>query len=130
MSIRFLSPEPTRRARSALLVLLGTVLIPVVLVVGVVFAVFMWPIRKLFPPKPLTATDMVDELDEMLDEQTDSAIDDGLQVITQRDFDDERIEQLKQRVVAIGLPPWTDEAVDELKAIRDSARAIAAGDVL
>ena len=116
-------------ARIGMLIALSPIIIAGAFLSFLVIAV-TWPVRKLFPPRPLTAAEMVEELDDMIGEQTDYEIDYGLQVITRCVFADERLEQLKLRVLALGIPPRTPAAVDELKLIRESARAIAAGDAV
>ena len=128
MTVRVTIWEPGKHGRNGVLVALAVVLAPVLIVVGLITLLVTWSARKLFPPKPLSAVEMIKELDAMLGGETDYEIDYGLQVITRCDFDDKRLADFKRRVVAIGSPPWTDAAIDELKAIRDSARAIAAGD--
>lgn len=113
--------------RVALLIAIAPIIILASLV-SVLLVVITWPVRKLFPPGPLSAAELVAELDAMLGGDTDYEIDYELQVITRCDFDDERLAELKRRVVVLGAPPWTSSIIDELKAIRDSAQAIAAGD--
>ena len=128
MGVRITIWEPGRHGRNAAIVVLTVLLAPLLVVLGLAAVLVTWPIRKLFPPKPLTATEMVEELDNMLGGQTDYDIDYGLQVITRCPFADERLQQLKQRVLVVGNPPCTATAVEELKMIRENARTIAAGD--
>ncbi len=129
MAVHFTIWEPGRPVRNAMLVPLTILLSPLIIVVGLAILVVMWPVRKLFQPKPLSAMAMIEELDDILNGDTDCEADYALQVITRCDFNDERLEAQKMRVAAVGLPPWSTEVIDELKAIRNSARTIAAGEV-
>lgn len=128
MALHVTIREPGKHWSNAAVVALTVLLSPLLIVFGLMVMLVMWPIRKLFPPKPLSAKSMIDELDRMLHGPTDYDIDYGLQVIARCDFNSMQLEQLKQRVLRVGPPPWTAEAIDELKAVRDSARALFAGD--
>ena len=101
---------------------------PLIVIIGLIVRLAMWPINKLSPSKPITAWEIVEKLDSIMGGATDHDMDYGVQVITRCPFADERLERLKLRALAICIPPWTAAAVDELRAIRESARAIAAGD--
>lgn len=128
MAINITIWQPGRRGWNAVLVTLAILLSPLIVVIGLLVLIVSWPLRKIFPPKPLSAGEMVEELDSMLYGRTDYDIDYGLQVITRCPFGDERLELLRQRVLAVGIPPWISTAVDELQMIRERARAIASGD--
>ncbi len=120
--------EPGEHARNAVLAPPFIVLFPLIVVIGLIVRLAMWPIHKLSPPKPMTAREMVEELESIPDGAADYDIDYGLQVIARCPFADERLERLKLRAFAVGITPWTPAAFDELRAIRESAHAIAAGD--
>ena len=120
--------QPGKCTRNAVLAPLFIVLFPLIVIIGLIVRLAMWPINKLSPSKPITAWEIVEKLDSIMGGATDHDMDYGLQVITRCPFADERLGRLKLRALAICIPPWTAAAVDELRAIRESARAIAAGD--
>ena len=69
---------------------------------------------------------MADALTELLAAGSDNwDLDDAIQNVVGRKYSDPRIETLKLRVKQFPELPWTQETIDELVAMRESAAAIA-----
>jgi hypothetical protein len=100
----------------------------VIIPLWVALAVLSWPIRKIFPPQPMSAAEMVERLDYALTDGVDAEdVDEALFMASESRSDILALEPLQERIKKLGEAPLTVEEVDELKAIRESAQAIAAG---
>jgi hypothetical protein len=120
--------ERERPLRSALRIVALIVFSPLLLVALLLSPVF-WLVRKLFPPALRSAADMVATLTVMIEGGDDPyAIDDALNDLHD-DFATSELEAMRRKVLQLGDPPWTAEQIDELKAMRDSARALSGGQV-
>lgn len=119
--------QPRRLGWRGWLILVA--LYPLILVVGWTLAgwAMLWR-RFLYKPRPYSALDLVKGLNVVLGDFTDVEVDWALKDIGVSASDDPKLAALRQRVLNIGPAPFDAAAIDELKAIRDSARTIAAGD--
>lgn len=117
--------QPDRPWVSTGRILLLVALWPVFLV-GFLLAAVASVIDFVFPRRPSSARDMADALTELLAAGSDNwDLDDAIQNVVGRKYSDPRIETLKLRVKQFPELPWTQETIDELVAMRESAAAIA-----
>jgi hypothetical protein len=117
--------QPDRPWISAGRILVLIALSPILLC-GVLLGAAISALSFLFPPRPSSAQDMVDALTEILTVSDDVwALEDALSIAVGRKYSDPRIEALRLRVKRLPELPWHQDTIDELAAMRESAKAVA-----
>lgn len=110
-----------------LLIILSPLIVVAFLLIGLAWVV-TWPIRKLFPPTPPTAGDFAANLTRLMScEQEDEHFEEEWDQLTLRKYADQRLEELRQKLLRLEDMPLDHEKLKALKAIRESAKIIAAG---
>jgi hypothetical protein len=120
MGIRITVWEPGKPWRNAVAVPLAIVLVPAAIVVALVASVFVRSRRETPEEFAASVTTLIEDGKDF-----DFVFDD----IQTLQIADPRLEALRRRVNLLGDPPWNTAAIDELKAIRESALALTSGGV-
>lgn len=97
------------------------------LVLGALLGGLASVVSSLFPPRLSSAQDLAEGLNDLLTFDDEWDLDDAIGDIVGRRFSDPRLETFRLRIQRMDDPPWSQATIDELKAMRDSARTIAAG---
>jgi hypothetical protein len=117
--------QPDQPWSSAGRILLLVALSPVLLF-GLVFAGVMSVFWLVFPPRPASAQDMLDGLTDILAVRDDDSwdLDDALGNVVDRKYSDPEVEAIRLRLKQLPDFPWDQATIDEISAMRESARVL------
>ena len=97
-----------------------------VLLFGFVFAGVASTFWAVFPRRPASAQDMLDGLTDLLAVRDDDSwnLDDALGNVVARKYSDPEVEAIRLRLKLLPDFPWDQATIDEISAMRESARVL------